>query len=279
MPIPNGMNKRSTPHLLAKFAAYQRVLGYSQRTIDRREWSLRHWQRHLDALGSTLGAPLVEDLELFLARWTSPQSRYSIRSDVRQFYVWAIRRGHLDCANPTDELDPAKVPSRAASPIPADDVLRLIGACVRPVDRLMVMLASYAGLRTAEIAALRGEDVDLAAAQLVVRNGKGGDDEVIPLGREMLAELGRAPRAGRLVPMQGGSVGDRIRTMMRALGIDGRPHDLRHSFGTQAARKTNGNLVLVAKLMRHKRISTTTRYVAWHTTGHEVVSGLYGDAA
>lgn len=265
--------------LIAKYAAHQRVIGFSRRTIERRTWSLSLWHSHCAHRGERVDTASPDLLEEFLARWPSAQSRYSIRSDIHQFYGWAIDRGHLSCADPTRDVPPARVPQRAATPVAASDVMRLIDSCPRPIDRRMVMLAAYAGLRISEIAALRGEDIDIDGRQLVVRCGKGGGDDVVPLAVELAVELARAPRAGRVVPMTGPSVGDRIRTLMRRAGIAGRPHDLRHSFGTQAARRTSGNLVLVAKLMRHRRITTTTRYVRWHTTGHEVVDGLYGDAA
>ena len=172
-----------------------------------------------------------------------------------------------------------KVPRRAATPIPADDVRRLLATVTRRRDQLCIMLAAYAGLRISEIAALRGEDVDLTNRLLVVRAGKGGSDGIIPLAAELAEELADWPARGRLIPISGPAVGERIRLLLRAAGIPGRPHDLRHSFGTQAAQRSNGNLVLVAKLMRHVQVATTQRYVSWHTTGHEIVTGLYDEAA
>jgi integrase len=263
--------------LVAAYSAHQRILGFSRRTITRRAWSLSQWGQHLADHGVDVATASVEHLEAFLSRWPSPQSRYSIRSDVHQLYKWAKRRGLLTCSDPTDELPAVKVPQRAATPIPSADVRQLIDMAPSSLDRLIVLLAAYAGLRVSEIAALRGEDVDLQGRQLVVRNGKGGADGVVPLAAELAVELARWPRQGRLIPINGQSVGDHIRTMLRRHGIAGRAHDLRHSFGTQAARRTNGNLVLVAQLMRHAHVATTTRYVKWHTTGHEIVTGLYDE--
>lgn len=265
--------------IINKYTSHQHVLGFSRRTIDRRRWSLTHWERHCRTRGNRIDGATVDDLESFLARFPAPQSRYSVRSDLRGFYKWANQRGYLTCDDPTDSLPPARVPTRAATPISADDVRRMLDVG-DPLDRLLVMLGAYAGLRISEMSKLRGDDIDIDGRLLVVRNGKGGSDAVLPLADELAEELRRWPRHGRVVGIGASAVGDRIRRLIRRLGIvDARPHDLRHSFGTQAARRTNGNLVLVAKLMRHAQVQTTVRYVRWHTSGHEVVSGLYSDAA
>lgn len=143
----------------------------------------------------------------------------------------------------------------------------------------MIFLAVYAGLRCSEIAHLRGEDVRLDHRLIVVRQGKGGKDATVPLADELGDELASWPRSGALFPgFDGQKVGWRIRRAMRAVGVLARPHDLRHSFGTQVAIKTNGNMVLTAQLMRHENVSSTERYVRWNTTGAEVVSGLYSAA-
>jgi integrase/recombinase XerD len=273
MPIDADMKT-----LIPAYSAHQRVLGFSPRTVRRRQWSLGRWGAYLDEHGATVDTATVELLEQFLAGWAAPSSRYSIRSDIHTLYTWARRRGLVAGADPTDDLPAVKVPRRAATPITPADVRRLIDGAASELDRLIVCLAAYAGLRVSEIAALRGEDVDLVGRCLVVRAGKGGLDGVVPLADELATVLARWPRRGRLVPINGQSVGDHIRRLLRVHGVAGRAHDLRHSFATQAARRTGGNLVLVAQLMRHADVATTRRYVQWHTTGHEVVTGLY-DAA
>ena len=252
--------------LLDQYSTHQRVLGYSRRTIGQRAWSVGLWQRFLEARDVTLHTATVADLVEFLDRWPAPQSRYSVRSDLRQFYRWARTRGLYDGDDPTDGLPPVKVPRRAATPIPADDVRQLLATITRRRDLLIVMLAAYAGLRISEISAIRGEDVDLGAGLLIVRAGKGGSDGIVPLAAELAAELADWPSRGRLVPISGPAVGDRIRTLLRAARIDGRPHDLRHSFGTQAARRSRwepgvGRPTDAPRAGRHH---TAVRVVAHH---------------
>lgn len=262
--------------LIDGYTRHQRVRNFSRNTIRRRTWTLRTWAAYLAAHGASIDTADLGHVEGFVGHHHNAETTKAMRSDLRQFYAWAIDRGLLH-TNPTDHLPGPRVPERSATPIDPDDVRLLIAVC-EPRARLAVMLAAMAGLRVSEIGRLRGEDCRLEDRAIVVRSGKGGGDEVVPMSAELAAELERWPRRGPLVGGSGTAVSSLIRRRLRRLGIDGRPHDLRHSFLTEVARKTNGNLLLTARLARHKRPGTTVRYVKWHTTGHEAVDGLY-DAA
>jgi integrase/recombinase XerD len=255
------------------FLAHQRIIGRARRTIERRAWSLNLWAEHLGT-----GVATVADVETFLARFPAPQSRYSIRCDIHQLYRW-LRRSFPDVVDPTEGLDPITVPRRAASPIHTDEVRRLLDVVDDPADRLVILLAAHAGLRVSEIARVRGEDADLERRWLTVC-GKGGHLDVVPISATLAAELARHPRHGRLFTFHNGqAVSARIRRLFRRHGIVGRPHDLRHSFGTEAAEACNGNIVSVQQLMRHAEVATTMRYVRPRGDLHAVVDRLYSDAA
>lgn len=71
----------------------------------------------------------------------------------------------------------------------------------------------------------------------------------------------------------GQAVGAAIRRHFRKLGIDNRPHDLRHTFATTLAATVD--MGTVARMMRHASIQTTQRYVRWNPPGADVVTGLY----
>jgi len=260
--------------MLTLYGNHQRVRGFSARTIDRRAWSLALWAQHCHLVDVELGAARPLQVEQFLARWPSPQSRYSVRSDLHQFYAYAVANELLG-ADPTDGVPAPKLPRRAASPIDPAVVARLIDAA-RGLDRLVLMLAACAGLRISEIAALDGADVDLEHRVLTVRAGKGGSDSTVPIIDELASELERWPSSGRLVPMCGASVGDRIRRLLRRHGVAGRPHDLRHTFATVMAERLNGNLYAVAALMRHAEVATTQRYVPRPVVDPATISGMYG---
>lgn len=111
------------------------------------------------------------------------------------------------------------------------------------------MLSAYAGLRCSE------------------------GDSVVPLAPELAAVL---PLTGPAVPYGNGqAVGAALRRLFRRCGIVARPHDVRHTFGTAIAVRSNGNVWTVARLMRHGSIGTAQRYVRWVPDGAELVSGLH----
>lgn len=263
-----GVGHMGDTDLITAFAAHQLVRGFSERTIERRNWSLG-----LLADAGPFAQHTPETIELFLSRWPAPQSRQSVRSDCHQLYKWAMRRQLLE-RDPTADVDPPKVPQRVATPLEPDDLRRAIryaeGALL-----IAIMLGAFAGLRCGEISRLQHIDVRHAQGVLMVRNGKGGRGDVVPL----------APELGDVIPPGGCgpvvhyhnriAVSDAIRKHFRRLGIDNRPHDLRASFGTACAQRTNGNAVLVAKLMRHSSIATTQRYIRWAADGADVLPGLH----
>lgn len=252
--------------LLHDFVAHQRVRGFSGRTIERRRWSLRKL-----AEAGPYDSHTPESIEVFLSRWPSAQSRYSVRSDCHQFYRWAIRRGRLE-TDPTDSVDPPRLPKRAATPLAVEDLALAIDHA-NLEQRRAVMLGAYAGLRCSEIAALSAVDVHRGRGVIVVRGGKGGKDGVVPLAPALAEAL---PLRGKCVPYPDGqAVGAAIRRLFRACGIDARPHDLRHTFGTEAAQRAAGNMELVRRLMRHESIQTTQIYTAWDPPGGDVVRALY----
>jgi integrase len=152
--------------------------------------------------------------------------------------------------------------------------------------RWQVGLALYAGLRCAEIAALRGEDVwrtgDRTA--VVVRHGKGGKDRVVPMAAELAAILRDAPTHGPLFPGRGGdpvharAVSSRLRRHLLRCGVDATAHQLRHTFATTFAQRSP-DLYLLMRLMGHSSPSTTIGYIQLAAgQGRDVIDGLYGPA-
>lgn len=273
------MNADREPNsaLIHRFSTHQALRGFSKRTIERR----RATARAVIALagGIHLCDITVDHVEAFLAKYPCAQTRQSFRSDINQLYRFLIQRG-FTTGNPCDLIATPRIPTRAATPLTAADVRRAIAAA-DPTARLMIMLGAYAGLRGSEIARLRGEDIDLEGRIIVVRQGKGGKDGVIPMADELATELQAWPHRGRIFtcsPSRSAVYG-RIKRVFNQLDIDARPHDLRHSYGTQAAKRSNGNMRAVQQLMRHESLRSTERYIRYNPPGGDIVTGLYDEVA
>lgn len=268
--------------MIDQFTAYQRSRGFSEATIRRRTMTLGSFSRFLQPMD--LAAAELGDVEEWLQTKRSARTRHAYQSDLRVFYTWAAKRDLVD-DNPAALLDSIKVPK--SLPRPIGDEIHAALLCGSLRTRRMVALGLYAGLRCAEIAAVDCGDVNTKTAPpvLVVRNGKGGKDRVVPLHPVLADLLADLPEHGPLFtwagrPVRPESVSRTIRRHLEGCGIDATPHQLRHTFGTEAYRVTR-NLLLVGGLMGHESTDTTKGYVGLAGDGAEAIGRMFGgdDAA
>ena len=188
----------------------------------------------------------------------APATLKSIRNSLRGFYRWATGCGYLDC-DPTESLPLIRVAPGVPRPV-AESILEVGAAHASDRDLLMLMLGSRAGLRRAEIAQCRREDLD-DYGRLTI-HGKGGKKRIVPLPPDLAALIRRHP-PGYLFPgrwsghMHVASVGKVIR---RALNFESSAHALRHRFATRAYAGTK-DLRAVQTLLGHASPVTTQVYV------------------
>lgn len=230
--------------------------------------------------GPDAGGVGVDQLAGWLANpdWKA-ETRKSARASLIAFYRWAAKTGRLAGPNPAAELDSVRAPKRLPRPTP-DLILvdALLGA--NDHDRLMLMLAGFAGLRRAEIAKVHPDDFDWEGRQLLVR-GKGGKERWVPLHPqlqdEVLAELERRKSGktgvgwryyvddispgdylfpGKYGHVQPDAVG---KVLSRLLAGHWTGHTLRHRFATVALRVAN-DLRAVQELLGHASPETTAIY-------------------
>ncbi len=140
--------------------------------------------------------------------------------------------------------------------------------------------------RISEIGALDANNVHLDAEPpvLVVRDGKWGKDRIVPLHPRLIPMLrGQSGwffpngQGGHLKP---GAIHNALQFLLVRNGIPRFTfHALRHYFGSEAARWSGGNVVLVAALMGHENTNTTMGYIGWAPTeGAEVVAKITGSS-
>lgn len=163
-----------------------------------------------------------------------------------------------------------------------DDIERLVASAstFNVAALVLILLAGDAGLRAGEISALRWTDVDFVAGELTVRSNlvrghegtpKNGESRTIPLSarlRRALVQLQAAEGGrGRVLHREDGSnmTIDSQRSILRRVATyAGTPaygmHALRHGFGSRLMNGGAGGKV-VMRLLGHKKLSTTERYV------------------
>lgn len=269
LPADETREDSSSEGLVGQFVAHEQLVGYSPRTIDRRRNTIELFMRTLDG-----AEPTMEAVETFLAARPSQESRRSYLGDLRRFYGWAVSR-ELVQLDPTIGIQTPRVPVRDPTPLTLDEVKRVRAACRDRQDRIVIGLGLFAGLRVSEMAHLTGRDVRLDEGVLVVRSGKGGKDRRVPLAPALKDELA-------IEVLEAGTrdgVSRRIKRIFNRAGVTARPHDLRATFATELARKSNGNMQLVAGLCGHASMQTTRRYVGWVPDGSDIVNQLHAATA
>lgn len=251
---------------IAGFVQAQRRRGLSPNTITTRV-------RTLKAFSLWLGAPLATADEETVEKWLDslslgPRARSTYLSSLSAYYRWAVR-SELAERNPITEIERPRLGRLLPHPIPKAD---LATALQQAPPRMFawLTLGAFQGFRCHEIAHLRRESVleRRDPPLLVVRQGKGSKDRILPLNATVEAGLRRhGLDNGYLFQRSGGplrpkTVSAYINTYLHDLGIPSTAHSLRHFFGSELYRVTK-NLRLVQEMLGHARSDTTSIYVAF----------------
>lgn len=159
------------------------------------------------------------------------------------------------------------------------EVAALLASCDRARsvgkrDYAILVLLARLGLRAAEAAALRLDDIDWRAGEIVVR-GKGRTEERLPLPADVGSAMadylrrGRPQRPEREVflrvnaPLRGltpEGVSEVVRAAGERAGLGSfGAHRLRHTAGTEMLR-AGASLPEVAQVLRHRSVATTAVY-------------------
>lgn len=219
---------------------------------------------------SPVGAAWAQPIDI--VRWMAKHTEWSAstaatyHSYLRAWYHW-LNVMEYRADNPMIKIASPRYPERAPRPVSDDDLLRILTAPMHHRTRVMVLLASLAGLRVSEIARVRGEDVDVKTPRMYVI-GKGGKRAWIPLHQLLVDAALTMPTRGWWFPansrrpgdhVHGKSVSDIIGHAMRRCGAHGTPHSLRHWCGTTLL-EDGADLRTVQELLRHKSVATTQIY-------------------
>lgn len=168
-----------------------------------------------------------------------------------------------------------------------EEVERLL-AVARVMDRrwrrmpALITVAYHTGLRVGSILGVRGKDIDLEAATLVVNRTKNGDPITAGLSSAAIAELKRLPKVGaeELVFGSGGkpyAYKALWASIANAAGLEGRVfHELRHGHGYMLARAGVSQQMIMAS-MGHKTLSASARYAhASISDKKDVIARVFG---
>ena len=241
------------------FAAF---LGRSPDTASFED--VRRYQLHLAASGA--GVP----------------TRNQNVATLRFFFRVTLRR-HDIVEHTTFIREPRKLPV-VLSP---QQVARLLNAAPGLKYKAALSVAYGAGLRAAEVVALKVCDIDSGRMIVRVEQGKGGKDRNVMLSPSLLELLRTWWRAARpkgwlfpgqnpVNPMTTRQLRRACHTAAQAAGIERNvsPHTLRHSFATHLLEQ-NVDVRVIQVLLGHAKLDTTALYTRVATkTIQQVMSPL-----
>jgi integrase/recombinase XerD len=246
-----------------------RLRNYSPRTVQAYVAGVARFARHFGRAPDQLGPDDLRAFQLhLLAQGTSWSQFNQIVASLRFFY--GVTLGRPDAV---PFIPYGKKPRTIPAVLSPEEVGRLFEAARPGRDRVLFQTAYACGLRISELIHLQVPDIDSARMVVVVRQGKGARDRLVPLSGRLLVELRRYwwihqprlwlfPGARPDSPLHPAGVQRAFQRTLRRAGIDKRatPHTLRHSFATHLL-EAGVDILTVQKLLGHGSLSTTTHYL------------------
>jgi integrase/recombinase XerD len=280
------------PYLL-RYNEAMRLRQYSPRTLHTRESAIRRFVQWCEERGidqpQDITKPILERYQkhLFYYRQAngeplSPTSRELYLMGIKQFFKWLTRENYL-LYNPASELYIPRQPPSLPVVLSVDDIERLLEqpALETPTglrDRAILEVFYSTGIRRFELCNLQLHHVALAQQTLLVKQGKGGKDRLLPLGARAARWLARyldTVRPQLLMdineptlflndygePFRDTKLGDKVKRYLTSAGITapGSCHLLRHAMATHML-ENGADIRFIQAMLGHSELSTTQIY-------------------
>ncbi len=165
-----------------------------------------------------------------------------------------------------------KVAKKRLPCLSADELSKVIAACLSPRDKAITLFMADSGLRRAEVVALNWGDIDMSSGLVTVRRGKGGKARSAVIGastrRTLLAYRRTLDNTSDNAPVFQSKGGVRFtgwglllvfRRLTKRTGIHVSPHALRRTFVILSLRAEMDVLHLQA-LLGHSSLEMVQHY-------------------
>jgi integrase/recombinase XerD len=286
---PHGMGA-----CLVRYLEWLRVHNYSEWTVANRDKYLGFLIEWCEMRSVTkpheVTKPLLERYQRYLFHYRKPNGKpltfgaqFARMVPVRHFFRWLAKQNVL-LWNPASDLEMPRMekrlpkyvltPSEAETVLAVPDVHEPLGLR----DRAILETLYSTGLRRLEIIRLGVFDIDSERGTLMVRQGKGKKDRMVPIGeravmwidkyvREVRPGLVVAADDGVLFLTQEGEPLSRVRLSQMArdyirraeVGKTGACHLFRHTMAT-AMLENGADIRYIQEMLGHAELSTTQIY-------------------
>ena len=195
---PHGMGV-----LLAHFLEWMRVKNYSEETVINRHCTLNRFIIWADERGvmrpNEVTRPILERYQRFLFHLRkrngdpiSFRTQHGNLVPVRAWFKWLARNNHI-LYNPASEIELPKLghrlPKHVLTASEAEQIIAIadVNTNLGLRDRAILETLYSTGIRRMEICNLRLYDVDSERGTIMVRQGKGQKDRMVPVGERAIA--------------------------------------------------------------------------------------------
>ena len=286
---PHGM----AAHLVS-FLEQMAARGYAQGTVHKHRVCIGYFIAWCEERGiswpSEVTRPVLTRYQRYLFNcrtaegWPlSFRTQYSRLMPLKSFFKW-LARNNVILYNPAADLELPKLEKRlprnvmnaaeAESVINQPDTTTRLG--VR--DRAILETLYSTGVRRMELVALTLFDLDVSRGTVMIREGKGKKDRMVPIGERALAWIKKylvEVRPTLVVPPDGGTLfltvlgeplsrnrlGELVREYVEKAGIakKGSCHLFRHTMATLML-ENGADIRFIQEMLGHENLSTTQIY-------------------
>lgn len=293
-PIGDLGDARGFAALLAAYADWLRVRNYAEATVHNREHYVGEFAKWCAERALTRPAevtkPLLERYQRWLFQYRQKNgkpltfpSQLQHLIPVRAFFKWLGRNNHI-LANPAADLElprgEKRLPKHILTASEAERVLALppVGDPLGLRDRALLEVFYSTGMRRMEAVGLKLYDLDAERGTVMIRQGKGKKDRMIPMGERAFAWVGRyveearpklalTPDDGTVfltnlgTPFEAGRLTQIVRDYIDAAetGKRGSCHLFRHTCATLML-ENGADVRFIQQQLGHAELSTTQIY-------------------
>lgn len=253
-----------------------RLRNYAPKTIEAYVAGVARFAKHFQRSPDQLGPEEVRVFQLEMLRQQVSWSHFNQTvCGLRFFYGITLNRPEQ-----VPFIPYGKKPKTLPSVLSPEEVVCFLDAAKPGRDRVLFRTAYACGLRLTELLELQVTAIDSSRMVVIVRQGKGRKDRLVPLSQRLLEEL-RAywrqarprpwlfPARGSALPLVQASVQRLCQQVVARSGLSKHitPHTLRHSFATHML-EAGVDLLTLQHILGHNSLQTTAGYL--HLSSHRL---------
>jgi integrase/recombinase XerD len=293
-PIGDPTDPNSLYAYLLRFLEWMRVKNYSDRTTENREVYLRYFIEWCEDRGLSqpqeVTKPIIERYQRYLFHYRkkngeplSTRSQHTRITPVRAYFKWLTRDNHI-LYNPASDIElprlEQRLPKHVLTQSEVEAILNQadINTDTGMRDRAIMETLYSTGIRRMEVIHLNLHDIDIERGTVMVRQGKGKKDRMVPIGERALAwitkyrdqvrpDLALAEDDGTLFLSHLGEAFTRnrmtqlVRDYVNAAntGKTGSCHLFRHTMATLML-ENGADIRFIQAMLGHANVSTTQIY-------------------